>query len=448
MLGVWAGWWQNKHMNNQSLQKKLNFWIIIATAGFSILAAAVSGITSFYEAKDSQDIYLTQVGDLIKQGGLFSGITTGGDEEDDETLIVQCLQSNCQKRLKIPTNISNGFYTLIINNVQWRILILSSNTSTLKKYAVAQRTEFRDEIASDTALLSFFSMLILVPFLIGLVHFIIRYNFKPVHELSQNINERNETDLTPLGVEFIPQELLPFIDSINRMFNRTETVLRQQKRFVADAAHELRTPLTALSLLNENAMQSIKKNDTQQAQQRLVSLQTGIKRMRNLVNQLLSLARIQGKSPTESQEVNLLEVTQEVVADLILLAEEKKIDIGVTEKTDLFVLDRDGGLAILIHNALDNAIRYSPIGGKIDIKISKQVQNAVLEIKDTGKGIRPEELDKVFEPFYRTSDNREQGNGLGLAISQEIAKKIKGEIILKNHHDGGLVFIYKIPIRY
>ncbi len=427
-------------MKKQSLQQNLNRWIMFASVIFALLAAIVLGALSFVEAQDSQDIHLRQIGELVAQGQLSSGIATGGDT--DETLIIQRLQIGIQGKLPIALHYPDGLYSLMLQGEQWRTLILTMPKTPHKssmQFAIAQQTAFRDELAWESSLYSFFAILLLVPLLLGVIHMIIHRSFLPLRILSQQVAQLKESNLVPLQEAGVPQEVTAFVDSINHLLLRMRRVFVQQNRFISDAAHELRTPLAALSLLTENLANA---TDMKQVEQRFIPLQEGMGRMQVLVKQLLSLARIQGESTQEQHIVDMQTVAQHVIADLYPLAEAKSIDLGMPRKETMMLMDVEGGLAVLLRNAIDNAIRYTPSGGKVDVSLFVDNAYGVVQVQDSGPGILEGQLVQVFEPFYRVSGNREPGNGLGLAISLEVCHRLGGEIILSNHADGGLLFDY------
>ena len=428
-------------VKKQSLQKKLNSWIMLASVIFALLASVVLGVLSFIEAQGSQDIHLRQIGELVAQGQLSSGIATGGDT--DETLLIQRLQVGFQGKLPIAFNHPDGLYSLILQGEQWRVLILTSpetNHTPSMHFAVAQQTAFRDELAWESSLYSFFAILLLVPLLMGVIHMIIHRSFMPLQVLSEQVGQLKEANLVPLEEAGVPQEITPFIVSINHLLLRIRDMFTQQNRFISDAAHELRTPLTALSLLTENLTNAV---DMKQVEQRLRPLQEGMSRMQALVKQLLSLARIQGNPTKEMEVVNIQTIVQYAMADLYPLAEAKSIDLGMLQNKSMMLMDIEGGLAILLRNAIDNAIRYTPYGGKVDVSLFVKDTYAVLQVHDSGPGILENKLTQVFEPFYRMQGNAESGNGLGLAISLEISHRLGGEITLSNHPSGGLLFDYR-----
>lgn len=432
---------RKRAVKKQSLQKNLNSWMMLASVIFALLASVILGILSFIEAQGSQDIHLRQIGELVAQGQLSSGIATGGDT--DETLVIQRLQVGLQGKLPIAFNDPDGLYSLMLEGEEWRVLILTSpetNSIPSTHFAVAQQTAFRDELAWESGLYSFFAILLLVPLLMGVIHMIIRRSFVPLQILSEQVGQLKETDLVPLKEAGIPQEIMPFVVSINHLLLRIRGMFVQQNRFISDAAHELRTPLAALSLLTENLTNAV---DMTQVEQRLRPLQEGMGRMQVLVKQLLSLARIQGESAKEMQVVNIQTIAQHAMADLYPLAEAKSIDLGMLQNKNMMLMDIEGGLAILLRNAIDNAIRYTPNGGKVDVSLFVKDTYAVLQVHDSGAGILEDKLTQVFEPFYRMQGNTESGNGLGLAISLEISHRLGGEITLSNHPSGGLLFDYR-----
>jgi len=217
--------------------------------------------------------------------------------------------------------------------------------------------------------------------------------------------------------------------------------MQKQQRFIADAAHELRTPITALSLQLENLDQAQNKDDRTKRQQQL---QISLARLGKLVSQLLNLARLQNEE-TQVREVILLnKIVQETIAALYPLAEAANIDLGmIRQENNIYVYDYQGRIGQLIYNAIDNAINYSPKGGKVDISLFTQNGNAIFLVEDTGIGIPEDELEQVMQPFHRVNESNQPGNGLGLAISHEIAQHLGGTITLKNRPSGGLVYQYK-----
>jgi two-component system OmpR family sensor kinase len=219
----------------------------------------------------------------------------------------------------------------------------------------------------------------------------------------------------------------PFILAINRLLSRVAQAMEAQRRFVANAAHELRSPLTAL-LLQADRLADAEMSD--QARARLVVLHQGIERGRNLLNQLLALARVQSAPLAPNSSISVLAIYRRVLEDLMPLAEAKHIDIGVVEERDARVFVGELDLIAVIKNLVDNSIRYTPEGGRIDLGLTIKAPHAILHIKDSGPGIPTQEQERVFDPFYRVLGNDEIGSGLGLSIVKTITDRIGADLHL------------------
>jgi len=219
----------------------------------------------------------------------------------------------------------------------------------------------------------------------------------------------------------------PFVRAINRLLGRVAQDLERQRRFVADAAHELRSPLTALSLQAER-LQQAPMSDT--AQQRLAELRQGIQRGRALLEQLLSLARAQQPGETPAAAVSVQGVFRSVLQELMPLAQARQIDLGVVGAQDAQVAVSALDLRTLVKNLVDNAIRYTPVGGRVDLSVGQLAGAVVLCVEDTGPGIAPAERERVFDAFYRTVGTEPAGSGLGLSIVQAIAQRVGARVSL------------------
>jgi two-component system OmpR family sensor kinase len=220
--------------------------------------------------------------------------------------------------------------------------------------------------------------------------------------------------------------------------------MQKQQRFIADAAHELRTPIAALALQSENLAHATTEQDREERQH---VLQQSLLLLRNLVAQLLDLARLQSEENVSIQEISFNMVVQDVSADMFPIAEAADIDLGMLRQDEnIIVGDRQGRLGQLVRNAIENAIHFTPHGGKVDISLYKQDGKAVLIVEDSGIGIPEAELEQVMQPFYRVMEGVQPGSGLGLAISHEIAQRLGGSIILANREHGGLQFKYEQPL--
>jgi two-component system OmpR family sensor kinase len=227
----------------------------------------------------------------------------------------------------------------------------------------------------------------------------------------------------------VPQELRPFIASINRLLRRIHVMMGRQRRFMADAAHELRTPITALTLQAENLDQVVL---SQESAGRLDALKQGARRTSRLLEQLLTLARHDFDPAIPAAAVELDRCARNVVADLLPESAAKGIDLGFNEIQECRIDAEPLMIEILIRNILDNALRHTPRGGKIDISVRCCNDEATLTIEDTGPGIPPQDLDRIFEPFFRGTRHLGEGSGLGLSIVKRIVDGLGGVVTVQN----------------
>lgn len=297
-----------------------------------------------------------------------------------------------------------------------------------RRIALAQETQVRDEIAKDSALRTILPLLILVPVLLLVVTGLVRKMLRPVARLATEIDQRGERDLQPLQAPNLPSEIRPFVTAINRLLGRVAEAMESQRRFVADASHELRSPMTALSLQAER-LEAAPLPD--EARHRLQTLRQGIDRGRNLLEQLLSLARAQRSLDEPRQLVSVRDVYRRVLEDLMPLAEAKGLDIGMADGPDVRIMAYDIDLFTLVRNLVDNAVRYTPSGGRVDLSVREEGQHIILEVEDSGTGISASERERVLAPFYRVLGTEQTGSGLGLSIVKAIAQKMGATLELE-----------------
>jgi two-component system OmpR family sensor kinase len=312
---------------------------------------------------------------------------------------------------------------------------------------VAQPTAVRDETARDVAFRTLLPIAALIPCLMVVTALVIAYSLRPMVRLAGDLDLRRADDMTPLPLSRMPSELHPFISSINGLLARMRLLMDQQRRFVVDAAHELRTPITALSIQAEN-LDSVAL--PKRARERVAALKQGMHRTKHLLEQLLALARHEAipSGPAEMPLAALDRVAQEVVAALLPKATEQGIDLGFALVEPLSVRSEPVMLAAIIRNLLDNALRFTPRGGTIDIGVYRQDGAAILQVEDSGPGVASTDLDQIFEPFFRGSRPEGEGTGLGLSIVKRIVDSLGGKIAVENIASGrsGLRATVRLPV--
>ena len=441
----------------ESIRLRLSLWLSAAILAVAIVAGAFSFISAFAEAHELQDDTLREVAALVDRHHLPLAAAPGKDQpakesgEEESRVSIQYLSGGTAgglagpgAPLPLPPTLADGMHTIEIGGEPFRVLV--KTTSTGERIAVAQETGVRDDIARNGALRTVMPFLVLVPILLLVVARLVREIFRPISSLAVEVDRRGERELHPLAHDGIPSEVRPFVTAINRMLKRVERNMAEQRRFIADAAHELRSPLTALSLQAER-LASADMSDP--ARERLGALRHGIERSRAQLDQLLSLARAQSAPSASGAPVSVLQVYRSVLEGLMTMAEAKRLDIGVEGREDVRLQVAEVDLLALVKNLVDNAIRYTPADGRIDLSVAARGQEAVIEVRDSGPGIPPAERERVFDPFYRVLGSGELGSGLGLSIVKAVAERIGASIELAYANEAdrsGLWVVVRIPI--
>ncbi|MFL9895801.1 ATP-binding protein [Paraburkholderia sp. RL17-381-BIF-C] len=426
-----------KRRLNESVQIKLSFTLSLAILVVAVVAGVFSFLAAFYEAHELQDDVLRQVAQLVDRQRLSRAPPTTNtrlkDVDEESRVIVQRLGEASSSSegvdaggtLPLPAALTDGLHTLEVEGETFRVLV--KTTAAGEHIAVAQESGFRNEIARDGALRTVMPFLILVPVLLLIVANLVRKMFRPIAALSNEIDLRAEQELHPVEDRHLPVEVRPFAVAINRLLNRVGQSMESQRRFVADAAHELRSPLTAMSLQTERLAEA---EMSGLARERLMVLRQGIERGRSLLDQLLTLARAQSATDLPQVPISVQSIYRRVLEDLVPLAEAKHIDIGVEGTQDAEVWASELDMIAVVRNLVDNAIRYTPERGRVDLSLGVSDGKAELRIQDTGPGIPLAERGRVFDPFYRTLGSEQIGSGLGLSIVQTIVNRIGAEIRL------------------
>jgi signal transduction histidine kinase len=302
---------------------------------------------------------------------------------------------------------------------------------------ISQSDNVRREIATHAALYALLPIVGLLPLSWILVVFGVTRILKPLSDVTNAVTQRDALSLTPLPVEGIPQEVAPLISEMNSLLLRIQETIESQRHFVLDAAHELRTPLTALQLQIENLSQSRSQDDLDM---RISELSSGMHRAIHLVEQLLKMARYETEHQSMRSRIDLGMIVKTCIGDFIEIADQRKIDLGMIHDEPAFVRANADDLRVLFDNLLDNAIRYTQMGGQIDVSVVVSGQKAIVRIVDAGPGIPEQLLQRVFDRFYRIREHETEGSGIGLAIVSAIANRQSAEIRLRNRFDrSGLV---------
>ena len=310
---------------------------------------------------------------------------------------------------------------------------------------VAETLELRHSLARQLLVQTLWQQLLLVALIAAAVVFVVQRATRPVRELSQSLQARSETDLSPLSTGDAPRELRPIVEATNQVMARLGHLLEHQKRFVRDASHQLRTPLAVL----KTQVQSARRGDVEPALA-LAEIGATVERATELANQMLSLAKVeqlrhQGQAPV----VDWAGIVRAVSLDVSALIAAAQIDFEI-EAEPAAVRSHEWALRELTRNLLHNAIKHTPAGGHLAVRLHVDAGHAVLTVADTGTGIGDGQRQRLFQPFATEASRLSDGSGLGLAICLEVVQALAGSIRLDNREqDGrveGLDAIVRLPL--
>ena len=315
----------------------------------------------------------------------------------------------------LPEITTLGFSTKPTSEGLWRVYGVQAATRVIQ---VAQLMSVRRQRAAGLAVQTLRPFLLLLPVLALLIWFAVGLALEPLQRLTTQVKARRVDALDALPAERLPDEVQPLVLALNDLLGRLRSALERERAFMADAAHELRTPLTALYLQLGMLARASGEAERESA---MSTLSAGVQRAIHLVEQMLALARQEPRAESPRVPVRLDELAREIVAELVPLADAGHIDLGIAAAQPTTISADPEALRTLLRNLVDNAVRYTPAGGRVDVTVESTAGEARLTVSDDGPGIPPEERKRVFDRFYRRAGTAPSGSGLGLAIVKAIA---------------------------
>ncbi len=452
-----------------SLRRRLLVTLLTLTAGIWLITAFSSYRDSRHEIRELFDAQMAQTArtllsvaghELIELSGSqlksahihFTGETrfTAGGHEYEHKLAYQLWQQPKNTLLlrsfSAPdTALSkkqNGYSTREINGESWRVFsLLDKNTGF--QIQVGEAMAIRDELTDVVAFRLGMPLLIALPLLAVLISLGINHTLNPLKRLADAISRRAPTNLDAVDEENAPEEIAPLLAALNRLFERLTSAFENERRFTADAAHELRTPLAALRVQSQVAIRSTDEGERYQALEKILQ---GTERASRLIDQLLTLARVDPEAGLKQGErVDLEKLSEEVIAGYAGEAAVKRLELSITAGPDCVVAGQQESLAIMLRNLLDNAIRYTPEGGGIEVALEPREDSVLLRLGDSGPGIPETEHTLIFERFYRLAGQEIAGSGLGLSIVRRIAELHHADLRLGHSRLGGLEVQVQFP---
>jgi len=429
----------------KSLRRRLlvSLCIAVLVVGSGLAGIAYRQVNR--ETKELLDNQLAQTAGIVAGQTVDTGHRSRDDDNDIEVAVWDAdgrLQYSSTARIAVPLTHSTGFTEMILGGEPYRVYATNIGGRHIE---VTQPVDTREDQAEAAALAAFLPVLVLLPVLALVIAFVIRALLQPVRDVAATVARRDAFAREALQAEGLPAEVMPLVTEINRLLERQNEAVQRERHFIADAAHALRTPLAALQLQADVLDGS---DDPAERARRLSELRAGIQRAARLSEQLLSLARIESDTDTDGvgQAVDLDAVLREVQALYQSAAEPQQVTLRLDAHSHARVRGDQRRWLLIFGNLLDNALRYSPRGGRIELLTAAEGTAARMEIWDEGSGLDEDQLERVFERFYCAPGSGSTGSGLGLATVRTLVRQLGGEVTLHNRTDrSGLIARVILP---
>ena len=412
------------------LPRSLRMQLLVFLLAAIVLAGAVQGALAYRGALAEADAlfdYHMQQTALALRAGLpvdAQGIGTApAPEDENHEFIVQVWTHEGLRIFEsavgaaLPQIAVLGFTNVQARGGTYRVFSMQTRSQVIQ---VAQNMAARRDMARALALRTLAPLAFMAPLLVLIVWWGVSRSLAPVERVRRQLAQRQADDLSPVNDAQLPDEVQPLVGELNLLFERVQRAFDAQQHFVADAAHELRSPLAALRLQLQGLQRAGAHDDAARAAA-IERLSAGIDRATRLVEQLLALARQEaGGAPAEP--VDLRAVAQLALADVAPAAQARQMDLGLLDSETVTVPGNAEALRMLARNLLDNAIKYTPPGGRVDVQVRAVDGHAELTVEDSGPGIPPEHRERALQRFVRVTGDAAPGSGLGLAIVQAVAQ--------------------------
>ncbi len=443
------------------LPRSLRMRLLVFLLAAIVLAGAVQGALAYRGALEEADAlfdYHMQQTALALRSGLpvdAQGLGPGANPEDENHEFIVQVWTNEGLRIfesavgaALPQIAVLGFTNVQARGGTYRVFSMQTRAQVIQ---VAQNMAARRDMARSLALRTLAPLAIMAPLLVLAVWWGVSRSLAPVERVRRQLAQRQADDLSPVSDAQLPDEVQPLVSELNLLFERVRHAFEAQQHFVADAAHELRSPLAALRLQLQGLQRASDDTARAAAAQRLSA---GIDRSTRLVEQLLALAR-QEAAATPAEPVDLRAIVQLALADVAPAAQARGMDVGLfdadadadtdTGNGPVIVRGSAEALRMLVRNLLDNAIKYTPPGGRVDAQIRSDNGRAVLTVDDSGPGIAEDDRERALQRFVRVTSQGAAGapaalgSGLGLAIVQAVARAHGASVALESSQRlGGL----------
>ncbi len=440
-----------------SIRRTLLVWLMLGLVAVAMLAtlatyfATRAEIGELFDLQLKQLAYSTRIDELLRGRAATSPSWAGRRPEGVFEIVTQIWDGDgvlvywSQPGGGMPVPVTEGYSDVEHEGRVWRVYTHVAGPHAVQ---IAHALDERRDLATHAAARTLFPLALLIPLFGALIWYAVGRGLSPLEALSRAVAKRRPDAMIPLADTGLPGELQPLAASLNALLARLDAALAAQRRFTTDAAHELRTPLAALALQAELAERA---PDASTRAAAMTDLMAGIARASRLVEQLLTLARLEPEAlVTNFSRVDLVALAKDAIVARAPIAEAKGIDLGCAGTEAVAVRGDPASLETLLANLLDNALRYTPGGGRVDVAVAAQSGDAVLAVTDTGPGIAIAARERVFERFHREvpadDAGHEAGSGLGLSIVRRIADAHGATVTLDDGAGGkGLAVRVRFP---
>ncbi len=343
---------------------------------------------------------------------------------------------------RAPLPKDTGYVNFTAEGEQWRAY---AQVGPSRSVQVAQRMVVRDEFATNSALRAVLPFAAMIPLGWLVVGLVVGRVLRPIRGVTEQLRHWGKSTTNPLVLDEVPDEIMPLALATNDLVTRLQSQLEFREQFISDAAHELRTPLTALRLQARNLKASL---DLVDEAALLADMETGVLRMSDMVSKMLQLARADASAAVRNPvSVDLNETIASSLEQVMPMAIAKEIDLGVSAAVPATVFADPEEIRTLVTNLVENAVRYTPNGGTVDVSLERSGSDIRLDVRDTGPGIPEHFLERVFGRFVKVNASDGEGSGLGLSLVRAIAERCGGHVVLANRQDcHGLVASVSFPL--
>jgi two-component system sensor histidine kinase QseC len=442
----------------RSLQGRLLVLVLGSVVGAWLVTAALTWIDVRHELDELLDSHLAQAAALlVVQQARDLDVDHAVDTPTlhryapkvafqvfhEGSLALRSSNAPSTPMLDFEGRIVDGFRTVEIGRTTWRVFAARGRERDVQVF-VGEQVESRDAILWAVLRSALGPMLLALPLLTLAAWWAVRRGVAPLRVMERTLAQRRPSALRPIALIDAPSEMTPMIEALNGLFARIAELLESERRFTADAAHELRTPIAGIRAQAQVALGATV--DSERAHALQATLQ-GCDRAARLVDQLLTLARLESGAEPSLLAVDLAALVRQVVAEVAPLALNKQQAIEVDAANPCLVPGDATLLAVMVRNLVDNAIRYSPSEAVVKIAVSARRGAVRLQVDDSGAGMSPPDLARIGERFFRVVGSGQEGSGLGWSIARRIAAVHRAEIhAARSESLGGLRVEVSFPV--